>query len=474
MKREQKQNLLLAFLTAFLLSAVYILMPSKGVERMEGGENLTIYSMEEGAVSGLSFDGAEGRISLIKKNDGWIWENDAAFPLNQKFVDTMLSKTTGLKARRYVAEGREHFPEYGLENPSNTILVTGEDGIKSIYLGSTNSATGDCYMTVEGEEKIYTVDASFSRLFSGSINAMAARETLPGISPDNMTGMTAAVKGREVSFFRERAAEPGRDESDLTEGGGWSVQETGAAAMDADDGLVSECLGQLVKLRYKEMAVYNPSDMQMEEYGLTEGDPDNTGMLHVFYGNGERATGLEYILHIGTESPDGLDYYVYPEGGQGIYTVQKEVLDPFLRLVPEDFLSLSVAPVKAETLAGLRIIWAEGEAEFAIIRPENGAKPVYTLNGDEITEADFNRFYYPLYAFAAEKRVADMAGQLTRKPVLTLLYERTEDAGAELRVELIPYDQNYYGAKVNGQAFLLVNRQRVGSLLDVVERLPVS
>ena len=35
-------------------------------------------------------------------------------------------------------------------------------------------------------------------------------------------------------------------------------------------------------------------------------------------------------------------------------------------------------------------------------------------------------------------------------------------------------DQNYYGARVNGQAFLLVNRQRVNSLMNEVNKLPLE
>ena len=43
-----------------------------------------------------------------------------------------------------------------------------------------------------------------------------------------------------------------------------------------------------------------------------------------------------------------------------------------------------------------------------------------------------------------------------------------------MTVELIPYVQNYYGAKVDGQRFLLVNRQRVNSLINEVNKLPLS
>ena len=43
-----------------------------------------------------------------------------------------------------------------------------------------------------------------------------------------------------------------------------------------------------------------------------------------------------------------------------------------------------------------------------------------------------------------------------------------------VQAELIPYDQNYYGAKVNGKAFLLVNRQRVNEILSEISKYIVD
>lgn len=486
MKKEQKRNLLLASVTALLLLIIYIMMPSGAGGKAGEEESLVVYSMDADTVTGIAFQSGDERIVLVRQEDGWVYAEDGTFPLNQGFVDTMLDKTARLTARRFVAEGSGYFGGYGLDHPTNVIQVTGSGRTETIYLGSTNSATGDCYMAVEGSEKIYTVDSTFSNLFSSSLNAMAIRETLPGISLDNMTMVTIEEKGGTFTFQR-----PGPGD------GSWSVLEDDGALRPADTGLVSGCLGKLVKLRYEEMAVYRPSEVQMEEYGL--GGKEAGGLLRIAYQDGTRQdssqqdsarqdssrqdgsrqedeTGAvqDFVLHIGKDSGDGRYTYVYPEGGQGIYTVRKDGLEPFMHLAAEDFLSLSIAPVKAETLTNLTLTWDNGKAEFAVTHPEDGNKAAYTLNGHEITEAEFNAFYYPLYGFAAEKRVSDMASQLIGPPILTIEYRCIPGTAGDMTVELIPYDQNYYGAKVDGQAFLLVNRQRVNSLINEVNKLPLS
>lgn len=462
MKREQKRSLILTSLTAVLLLVIYIMIPTENGKGQK--DNLIIYTMEAGDVTGLDFGTGIEQISLIRKDGRWVYAGDETFPLNQNFVDSMLAKTAQLTARRYVAEGREHYGEYGLEQPSNTILVTGKNEEKKIYLGDSNSATGDCYMAVEGDAKIYTVDATFSNLFSNKLNAMAMRESLPDIRLENMTEVTVSKDGKEISFVWDSAAGQ--------ENGGWLVKEGRKPALTADRGLVSECLGKLMKLRYEEMTVYNPSAVKLEEYGLSDRESGNVGWLRVSYQTGDNAVNMEYILRIGKESGDRRYLYVYPENGQGIYTIKKDSLEPFMRLVPEDFLSLDVSPVKADSLSGLILTWDDKSAVFGITRQSSGQKPIYTLNGEEISEADFNAFYYPLYGLAAEKRVSDIAGQLTEHAVLTIVYERIGEP--DRIVELIPYDQNYYGAKVDGQTFLLVSRQRVNSLMDEVNKLPAS
>lgn len=469
MKKEQKRNLLLASVTALLLLIIYIMMPSGAVGKPE--EGITVYSMDADTVTGLSFESSGGRIDLVRTDKGGVYEEDKTFPLNQNFVDTMLDKTAQLTARRFVAEGSRHFGEYGLDRPSNEIQVTGTGRTETIYLGSTNSATGDCYMAVGGSEKIYTVDSTFSNLFSSSLNTMAIRETLPGISLDNMTMVTVEEKGGTFTFSRSGPGD-----------GAWNVSEKIGTERPADTGLVSGCLGKLVKLRYEEMTVYRPSEGQMEEYGLA--GRDTGSLIRIAYQDDswqdssrqedKTDTAREFVLHIGKDSGDGQSTYVYPEGGQGIYAVSKEGLEPFMHLRAEDFLSLSIAPVKAETLAGLTLTWDNGKAEFAVTPSMDGQKAVYTLNGHEIAEAQFNAFYYPLYGFTAEKRVSDMASQLTGPPILTMEYRCVPGTAEDMTVELIPYDQNYYGAKVNGQAFLLVNRQRVNSLINEVNQLPLE
>lgn len=464
MRTRQKIRLTLTALTAVLLLGVYLWLLMEERHGGEGDDSLCIYTLEASSIERLTFTGADGLVALRRQDDRWVWEQEEDFPLNQNFTGTMVAKTAALWAKRAVAEGEEHFAVYGLDQPSNVITVTAGDQKKVIYLGSANSASGDYYMALEGSGKIYTVDASFYNIFSGSILSMAVRESLPDFTIDDMIQVTVTEGEQEIIFAREtksNGAEPGRwlvwsrEEGEKSTSG---LVEPPVSASPGDETLVSRLLAQIPKLRYEELAAYHPDGQELEARGLG----NHGARLQVLY----QKNGIQeiYSLLIGDET--GGYRFVYPENGQGIYKVSASSLSPFQNLAAEAYLSLSVAQVRREELEGITISGESFQTEYTLESQPDGSVLFYH-DKEEITEKEFNSIYFPLYSLTAEKRVTDIAGQLTRPGTLTINYRRLSGLGEDILVELIAYDQNYYAARVNGKAELLVNRQRVNGILEL-------
>lgn len=451
MRKWQKRNLAVTALTAVFLLIVYLGLLFQDSRKTEGDE-LKIYVLEESVIDHLNIISQNGEVSLMKKDNSWYYEKDETFPLNQKFAETMLKKTSVLKAKRLVAEGKKNFSAYGLDQPTVKIQVSaGKEGY-AIDIGSCNGATGDYYMTVEGTEKIYTVDETFYNLFSNDILSMAERESLPGVTLDRILELSVTQEGRKLALIKNNSSDKG----------GWIIQE-GEEIQEADSSMVNQLLAQIMKIRYDRMEVYHPVQEQLHSYGLEQPAAE----LCITYLENETDT-ASYVIDIGKE--DGEDRFVYAKNGRGIYRTKDRVVQPFMNLKSESFLTMNVAPIRQQELDGLTILADARRAEFTMTSSADG-KILYSLNGQEITEKEFNRFYYLLYSFSAEKRVADITEQLRQEPVMTLIYDRKEEEGTDCKVELIPYDQNYYGAKVNGKAVLLVNRQKVNQLLQEAERI---
>ena len=106
-------------------------------------------------------------------------------------------------------------------------------------------------MAVEGNEKVYTVDATFYTLFSNDIMAMASRESLPDMQMENVASFKIENDENTIEFQKKAD-------------GTWITSENTAA----DSGLITELFAKILKLRYEQMVVYQPGEEQLAEYGL--------------------------------------------------------------------------------------------------------------------------------------------------------------------------------------------------------------
>jgi len=459
MNEKMKRNLIIAAIAAGLLMITYISLLLLDVKKNHN-DSLIIYSIPSSSISKLEFRGRDGKVTLIKKGNKWVYEQDESFPLNENFVYSMIEKTSLLKAKRFVDEGKKQFKVYGLDKPSNIIQVTAGEQKKTIYLGDSNSATGDYYLAVADSDKIYTVDSVLVNLFSSSLYDMAIRETLPGFNLRNIQCFSVIDELGTICFMR-------RATTDFTKNNvsSWSVSRNGETAQVADDRLVSELLSQIIKMRFEAMKVYKPSANQLVSYGLEEPQ----AILKVDFIHDSSSQLETYTLAVGHLTDEGSHYYVQPKNGAAIYIMNAEKVKPFLHLNSEDFLPLSVAAIKPDTLRGLRLITKDGEDIFTINRSEENRKIIFQLNGHDISEASFNSFYYHLYGLTAEKRVSDVSQQLKEPAEVTIIFERKE--APDVTVKLYPYDYNYYCASVDSEAVLLINRQRVKNLLNNIAKL---
>ena len=108
MTKRQIRTMIASAVAVVLLLAVYCIQGLSTLKTDEA-EGVCVYSMDPDSITAIRFSGAGGPVSLVRTADGWCWEEDAAFPLNQNFVDTMLEKTATLQVLRQVAEGKDHY-----------------------------------------------------------------------------------------------------------------------------------------------------------------------------------------------------------------------------------------------------------------------------------------------------------------------------------------------------------------------------
>lgn len=109
-------------------------------------------------VTSLSVSG-DHRLNFAKEEDKWVNTDDREMPLNQTLVSSLVNNIAGITTES-VVEQPEDLSEYGLDNPVRTIKATLENGSSIIiYVGNQNDLTGDYYIRLEGDDRVYGISS---------------------------------------------------------------------------------------------------------------------------------------------------------------------------------------------------------------------------------------------------------------------------------------------------------------------------
>ena len=123
----------------------------KAKERLSNSFSEDVYKRQ---VTSLSVSG-DHRLNFAKEEDKWVNTDDREMPLNQTLVSSLVNNIAGITTES-VVEQPEDLSEYGLDNPVRTIKATLENGSSIIiYVGNQNDLTGDYYIRLEGDDRVY-------------------------------------------------------------------------------------------------------------------------------------------------------------------------------------------------------------------------------------------------------------------------------------------------------------------------------
>jgi len=85
--------------------------------------------------------------------------DDREMTLDQNQISSLVNNIAGL-ATESVVEEPENLSEYGLDNPVRTIKAEMKNGSNVIiYVGNQNDLTGDYYIRLEGDDRLYGISS---------------------------------------------------------------------------------------------------------------------------------------------------------------------------------------------------------------------------------------------------------------------------------------------------------------------------
>ena len=415
-KKKPGRGLLWAVLALVLLLAAYFVMDraekkEEEAETEETESSLPV-SVTEEELAGVTVKNHGETMTFVKGEEGWTYEEDRQFPLDETALQTKLNQLAGLSVERTL-ESPEDLSEYGLDAPTLEITVKKSDDTSfSLSIGDKNSGTGDYYMKVDEGTDVYTIAGTIPGSFDMTPYDVAEAEDFPAPEAADLREIEVEKDGKTLAFTTGNT------------GISWTLKGADGSESLADSTAMETLTSAAAGLSYQEFVDYKGTEL--EKYGLdkpaakitvvteeteaeteesemeeesvteTETEESETGTESVTEAEtGESETGTESVteaeaaeseteteteteepktverttvLLVGDTNEDG-DYYVKLPDNPEVHTMSASALETLLNIQETDYVSTYLNDVPMTDLKSLEVTY-QGETRTPVGRSQ--------------------------------------------------------------------------------------------------------
>jgi hypothetical protein len=501
MAKNKKKNRTLLFLSfAMILTLVayaVVIKINDGKEADASSEedtSITLLDLKENSVNSIEYTNESGQMKLTKQDDTWVNENDKNFPVNQSYVESMVTSVSTLTSDRLVSKEVDDLSEFGLDKPLIQIIVSADDGTSTTIKVGSKLVTGDAYyLMLNDENAVYTVDTTLYKNFAYTNNQMVSMETPPSITADYITKISIDNKEKDdFEIIYDEDSDNNTSDYYL-----WSISKPYSVNVAADTDKLNDYFTNFASLSFKECAEYNTENLK--KYGLETpaskvlikyyevsttasadtSSSDSTEAADSNASSNDSSTQVrtdhEYILYIGDKNDDG-DYYVRPEESQSIYIMSADSVEAMTNVSPFDYIASNVNLTSIDTVDKMEITAGDTNYILSIKRSKTTdddgnetQKSTYYCNDKEVSEDDFKTVYQNFLSLTNEAEITKENKDNTSK--VSIKIQKNTKENNEITINFKPYDSSYYRVDNNGTEFFLTTKRAVDDFVTAVKGL---
>lgn len=462
MSRSKKLLGLLAALLVLALAAFAAtrLNPENQESEAENDDGVSIFALDTGSVTALSWTYGEESLTFENVGDGWAYAQDSSFPLDSTYIDAMLSALSNVTASKTI-EDPEDLSQYGLEAPVCTISVTAGDTTE-LLIGDETVLDGDRYLSL-GDGNVYLVDAALLDSFSYGLYDLVEKESIPSMTDV----LSLSVDTGAQQLVLEHLEDSGLAYSD--EYVWFMQQEDGYLPLDTE--LTQALLANITGLTWGGCVDYHASSEALEGYGLGSGAATVT-VRYVESADAEDSgpseTEKTFVLELGAAADDGR--YARIAGSDMVYLVDAGAAESLLyttyvELLPDEVLLMDWDTVTAIDIALEDEVYhiTRDEQEVTGDDGSTSTETVYTLNGETIDLAGILDSLTALASTGGASTVTPDSGA-----EISFTFYRDTETFSEVTLAFYPYNSGSCLVTLNGASTVFVARDDIAALLESI------
>lgn len=443
MKRMKKLGALLLLL-AVLIGATAAASLYSAEAEPEEDTSITVFTLDASSVTEIGWDYSE-EIAFTESEDGWVCVQDAAFPVDETYLDAMLEALTEVKSSKTITE-TENLDQYGLEVPICVVTVT-TDETYTLSIGQETAVGGERYFS-NGDGNVYLVDAGILDCFSYGLYDVLQYQTIPEVT--DLTGMTVKTDSGsyEISYLENSGLAYSDDYV-------WFMEDK---ALDTE--LTEELISMVTNLNLAQCVDYAAEDLSV--YGL-----DAPAAIVTVLDGGETA----FTLEIGAEKDDVC--YLRLGDSKMIYQADVTLRDTLLYttyadLQPDEVLLMDWDTVKrvTVTLDGESYKLVKSVEEVTDEEGNTSEEAVWKLDGETV---EFASVLTSLTAMASNGYANGITPERTEE--IAFVITRDTENYSEITLTFYQYNSTSCLVTLNGESTVTVDREDVVALVEAVNQI---
>ena len=257
MKRFKKLGILLGVLVVACIATFALTHYEEKQEEIRNSDEV-ILEIPTDSVTSLSWEYAEeGNLAFHKGEDGWLYDEDEYFPVDEEKVNDILSEFEAFGVS-FIIENVEDYSQYGLDEPDCTFHIGTEDATYDIKLGDFSKMDEQRYIDI-GDGNVYLVSEDPMDYVSASLSDMILDDDTPGF--ENVVDIR--FEGSE-NYMIQRLEETNYSYSDNDV---YFTQKNGEY-LPLDKSAVTQYLNTITSLDLLTYVTYNATEEELASYGL--------------------------------------------------------------------------------------------------------------------------------------------------------------------------------------------------------------
>lgn len=470
MSKRLKTLLILCAVLLVLGGAMYfVFTKEEPQEEIQIDETIVLFEASYSDIDTLTIDSQDaGAFTLIKKETDWIVEGaEGEYELKQPQIDSLIYTLTGLRALSIVEEiAPDDLAPYGLEKPTIITADTIEGDKLIAYIGS--QTTGNSYYAmVEDDPAVYEIYGPYGKAFTMQLNDYRVMNIM---EPVDVPTLEYLLLIRDKNETVEIAIPESNNEKNIM------MSTTPFRMIQPFNGIrdirIDE-FGELLSvtnafITAKEIVEDAPQDLS--KYGLDSPQVELTMR--------DELQDITLLFGDMASQEDNTIYYMLA-GGNAVYATDATEVEYLKSVDAFDLVSHFVFLANIMMIDEVIIIGEKEEYSMSIDREptendenEDGqldTLDTYYLNDKEVEEDDFKDTYQlviGLYADAVAENATDI-----NDAVISIEYMNNIDGADNDLVELVPYNEFFYAAYVNGVCEFVVAVAEIERMFEGLKNL---